>query len=546
MNGSTIPGGAAAGAAPAPTPVTTRAPGPNAPAALFLIFAVSLAFRLVVLPGSTAINMDPDAAHFLNVARCFERGQGFSNVGAWPAWMKPDSLPAPETFKEPGYSWLIWRLEPLTGGDPFRAGQWISMVGGLALPLMLYALARILSADRAVALLAGLLAAASPLLIMQSVRVMVDSIFPASVIAAFLLAAWRPRGRPRPLALDAAVGVALGAAFLLRGGALIMLLPLAVLAFTHRRPGPALAGMAVTVAAAAITASPFILRNLRLFGTWFHSDVGAYGIWPYVDHLTFNAGLERPPAPIAFALTHIPQVIRHWLDSAALFALHTFHERILGHQWTLPAAAGMLLALKRWREHLFAYVFLIASTTFIFAVNWDGRYFVTAAALWCVFAATGGVWMWRKLGPEPVAGRFTMRPLLLLLLALTMLAQLNVARQEVKRFYNPETPAAIAIAPELKRRLAKDEAVMVMTTSTYAWFADRPTVHLVIADRARFMATVRRLKVRMAVLPTARLAEFAARFEGGRLPEALVFERTEPALGVTVFRMVDDPAESGR
>jgi hypothetical protein len=119
-----------------------------------------------------------------------------------------------------------------------------------------------------------------------------------------------------------------------------------------------------------------------------------------------------------------------------------------------------------------------------------------------------------------------------------------VARQSVRRFFNPEAPAAIALAPELRSRLAPDESVMVMTTSTYAWFADRPSVHLVISDSTRFADTVRRLKVRMAVLPTARLGEFAARFEGGRLPAVLVLERTEPELGVTVFRVTDPAAGS--
>ncbi len=520
--------------------------GPSTAAALALVFAVSLAFRLVVLPGSTPANMDADAAHFLNVARCFERGQGFSNVGAWPAWMKPERLPMPETFKEPGYPWLIWRLKPLAGGDPFRAGQMVSLLGGLALPLLLVALARRMTGDRAVALLAGLLAAASPVLIAQSVRVMVDSIFPATVIAALLLAALHRREAPLPparaLALDAAAGVALGCAFLLRGGALIVVLPLAVLAFTHRPPARAFAGLAVTLAAAAAAASPFILRNLRLFGTWFHSDVGAYGIWPYVDHLTFNAGLDRPPAPIAFALGHLPEVFRHWLASAAQFALHTFSEELLGHQWILPVAAGAVLALRRWREHLFAHVFVVAAAGFIFAVNWDSRYFVSVTALLCVFGATGALWMWRRLGPEPAFRGLSFRPLLAALLALALLTQLNVARQWVKRFYNPEAPAAMALAPELNRRLAPGESAMVMTTSTYAWFADRPTVHLVISDRARFEDTVRRLRVRLAVLPTARLEEFAARFEGGRLPGVLVFEREEPALGVTVFRVGEPPA----
>jgi Dolichyl-phosphate-mannose-protein mannosyltransferase len=523
----------------APTIPKPAARGLGTPGALLLVFAVTLAFRLLALPGSTPANMDPDAAHFLNVARCFERGQGFSNVGAWPAWMKPERLPMPETFKEPGFPWLIWKLKPLTGGDPFRAGQLISMIGGLAIPLLLYGLARMVSADRGIALVAGLLAAGSPLLIAQSARVMVDSIFPAAGIAAMTLAAWRSTGagRGRAIALDVLTGVALGAAFLLRGGALMLLLPLAILAFRNRRPAAALGGCATILLAAAAVASPFIARNLRLFHTWFHSDVGAYGIWPYVDPLTFNAGLERPPAPIAFALHHLPEVARHWVGSAAIFTLHTFPEEILGPAWPLPVALGLLLALRRWREHLFAFAFLLVVTAFIFAVHWDARYFVTAAGLGCLFAATGAMAIARAIGGQRLIGRLEARWVLLVFFAFTLLAQAQMARQMVRRFESPENPAAVALAPELHRRLLPGESAMVMTTSTYAWFADRPTVHLVISDRARFDATLDRLKVKLAVLPTNRLAEFAARYPGGQLPATLIRERDEPALGVTVFRV---------
>src|SRR5689334_74436 len=96
--------------------------GPSAAVALALILAVAIAVRLYALPGSTIATMDPDGAHFLNIARCFVRGQGFSNPAAWPAWMQPASLPMPETIKEPGYPWLMAKLAAWTGGDLFRAG----------------------------------------------------------------------------------------------------------------------------------------------------------------------------------------------------------------------------------------------------------------------------------------------------------------------------------------------------------------------------------------------------------------------------------------
>jgi len=546
---TTVPATASAAPAPDVRPAARSEPVAlflRTPVALVLVFVLALAFRLVALPGSTPENMDPDAAHFLNVARCFERGQGFSNVGAWPAWMQPEKLPMPETFKEPGYPWLIWKLKPITGGDPFRAGQLVSMVGGLAIPLLLYALARMLTRDRTIALGSGLIAAASPLLIEQSVRVMVDSIFPAAALAAMTLAAWRAEraeSHVRASVLDVATGLAFGAAFLLRGGALILWLPLTILAFRRRSPRAALGGLALTGLAAVAIAWPFLARNFRLFHTWYHSDVGAYGIWPYYDHLKFNAGLDRPPAPIGFALHHLPEVAKHWVESfLRFFVIHTLPEEILGHQWIVPAAVGVAASLRRWREHLFIYCFVAATTSVVFAVNWDARYFVLPAAFWCLFAATGAVELLRRLGPVPGRAGLDLLPILIAVLLLSLPLEAAVARHLVRSSGWDENAAAKVLGPELNRRLGPDESVMVMTTSTYAWYADRPTVHLVISDRARFLATLRRLKVRLAVLPTARLDEFASRYEGGRLPDALRFERTEQALGVTVFRVDPDAA----
>lgn len=536
--------------APAPAPPAAAAGAERlpallrTPAALAIVFAITLVFRLVALPGSTPRNMDADSTHFLNIVRCFERGQGFSNVGAWPAWMQPEKLPMPETFKEPGYPWLIWKLKPLTGGDPFRAGQLISFVAGLAIPLLLYALARRLTADRTVAFGAGLLAAASPLLIEQSVRVMVDSSFPAVALLALVLAERRTdvTNGARATALDLAVGAALGAAFLLRSGAMLLWLPLALLSFRGRRPLAAVAGLVLTALAAALVASPFILRNLRLFHTWFHSDVSEYAIWPYVDTLQFNAGLEHPPAPIPFLLSHPVPVAKHWLVSAVRFALHTFPGEILGHQWIVPAIAGLAVSLRRWRRYLFVYAVMAFMHGLILALHWDARYFVIPAILWCLLAASGAIAILRRLGPSPGTAGLDLRPIAGGLLVVALLVQAQVARQQVRRFDYVENPAAIALGPELHRRLAPGESVMVMTTSAYAWWADRPAVHLVISDRERFLATVRRLRVKLAVLPTARLAEFASRYEGGRLPEAFQFERSDPALGVTLFRVDPDAA----
>jgi hypothetical protein len=504
---------------------------------LALVLAVALATRLLALPGSTEGNMDPDSAHLLNVARCFERGQGFSNPGGWPAWMKPAKLPMPETFKEPGYPFAIARLTRLAGGA-FRAGVLISLLAGLTLPFSLYWLARNLRLERGVAALAALSVAANPLSIAMSVRVMVDALFPALLTLAFALAAWRARagGERLTLLVDAAAGVALGLAFMVRAQTLMALPAFALLMLPGRSRARSLGGLALALGAAVLTASPFLLRNLRLFGVPFYSDVSAYGIWPYVDHLTFSHGLDRPPAPIGFALHHVPQVLRHMAESAVRFAIREVPDSLTGNPvWVLPLVAGLALSIPRWRTFAFAWVYLVATAIFVFALHWDSRYFTSTVPLWSLFTALGGVWVARALGPLPLAGRLSGRHLLAGALVVLVGVQAEAARRQVVRVTQAELDAARSEAPMLRARLAPDEAVMVVSTSYYSWFTDRPTVHFVIADEARFMETVRRLRVRMAALPTSRLAEFAERYPDHRLPRALVFDHADPARDVTVF-----------
>ena len=509
--------------------------------ALALVIAFALAARLAVLPGSTERNMDPDSAHLLNVARCFERGQGYSNPGGWPAWMRPVRLPMPETFKEPGYPYAIARLTPLAGGA-FRAGILLSMGFGLLLPLALYALARNLGCERGVALLGALLVAANPLAIAMSVRVMVDSVFPALLTFAFAAAAWRPRdpARPRPPLADAATGALLGLAFLVRAQALVALPALALLLLVRAPRARGLKSLAVALGAAVLTASPLLVRNLRLFGTPLYSDVAAYGIWPYVDTIAFSHGLLHPPAPLGFALHHVPQVLRHMAESAVRFGAYVLPGDIAGNPaWVAPLVAGLLLTLPRRREFAFAWVYAGTTLLFIFAVHWDSRYFTSTVPLFALFTALGAAWLAEALGPLALAGPLRGRHVLAGALVILLGVQTEATRRAVREFRPGEIEAARALGPELRERLRPDESAMVVTTSFYSWFADRPTVHLVIADEPNFLATVRRLKVRVAALPTSRLAQFAARFPGGRLPAELVFERSDPALDVTLFSVRD-------
>jgi len=510
---------------------------------LLLVLAVALVARLFVLPASTESTMDPDSAHLMNVARCFERGQGFSNPAAWPAWVKPERLPMPETFKEPAYPYVVAKLAPLAGGE-FRAGLLVALLSGLLLTVATFALARNLGLERRVALLAGLLVAVNPLSVFMSARVMVDAMFPALLTTAFALAAWRPRGEPvRPPWLDVVTGVATGLAFMTRAQALVALPALILLVVRPFHPR-AMRSVSFMLLPAIVTALPFILRNLKLFGTPFYSDVGAYGLWPYVDHLTFSHGLDRPPAPIAFALTHLPEVLRHWAQSAVRFAISYLPQEVGGHPvWMVPLAIGIVLVARAWRTFLAPALYLVVTVAFIFAVNWDGRYFSSTVPLLSIATALGAMWVAERIGPVALWGRLKGSHVLIATLVVTGALQVAVARRNLQQ-RSPEIDAARSEAPFLREQLGPDESVMVVTTSFWSWFTDRPSVHLVIADDARFAEVVRRLKVRWAALPTSRIPQFAARYPGGHLPAALVVHHVDPQRDITVFQVRDAAAGS--
>jgi len=502
--------------------------------ALAAILGIGLLVRLALSGLSTTSNMDPDAAHFLNIARCFANGQGFSNPAAWPAWIQPAALPMPETFKEPAYPWLISHLaRPL--GNWFRAGQWLSLLAGAALPWVTWQLAQRRGLDHATSLLAAALVAASPLALVQSVRVMVDASFALVVTSMFLLAAPRSEGG-HALIDDLAAGALFGLAFLFRAQTLLLLLPLLALMIEARALKAALPRIALAIVVAVVVASPLWLRNLALFHTPMYSDVVAYGLWPYVDHLTFSHGLEHPPAVVPFVLAHVPQVLAHMVHSFAAFFVHSLPEMVIGHAlWMLPVAAGVLLSLSGARRWLFAYLYLGVTLIFISAVHWDARYFTSSVPLWALFTALGTTALARPLASLALAGPVRGAHVTAAACALVLLLQVMTARRELRQFAPPEIAAAQSEAAFLDAHLAKDEAVLAVTTSYWSWFSDRPSVHLVIADEARFDAVMDRLKVRWAALPTSRLAEFAARYPGGALPRSLVFDHADPARDVTVF-----------
>jgi len=298
----------------------------------------------------------------------------------------------------------------------------------------------------------------------------------------------------------------------------------------------ALGHAALALAVAAAVSAPFWLRNLALFHTPLYSDVVAYGLWPYVDHLSFSHGLEHPPAVAPFVLAHVPQVLAHMAHSFVTFFTHALPEEIVGHAfWMLPLAAGVLVSLRAPETWRFAWLYLGITLVFIMAVHWDARYFTSSVPLYCLLTAAGAIVLWDRLANLTLVGPLKASTLLGIATGVVLLLQVAVTRRALRDFAPPEIDAARKEAAFLRERLHPDEAVLAVTTSYWSWFADRPSVHLILADEPRFDAAMRRLKVRWAALPTSRLPEFAARYPGGALPRSLVYDHADSMTDVTVF-----------
>src|SRR5262249_44705312 len=147
---------------------------------------------------------------------------------------------------------------------------------------------------------------------------------------------------------------------------------------------------ALAIAVGVAVSSPFWLRNLRLFHTPMYSDIVPFGLWAYVDHVSFASSLEHPPAVQPWILAHVPQVLAHMTRSVVVFFTSALPNEIVGHAfWMLPLAAGLLLSLRSARAWVFAYLYLGITFVFIMAVHWDARYFTSGIPLWCLFTALG-------------------------------------------------------------------------------------------------------------------------------------------------------------
>ncbi len=252
------------------TPAVLAGPGRPAPRLLpsvALVFAAALVVRLIYAltrPVPTTV----DTGYYLMVAENLYHGRGFVSDYAWNYLAGiPKALPAPSNeYWMPGTSVLFAGVFALVGHVSLRAAQVLSILFGAALCAITAWIGGALFRRRDVALLAGLLAAASYHLVNLSLypdHFMIAAVF----VNLSLLALWYAWSRSPSFALLA--GALCGLAYLVRtdGGLVgVAALVLAVMRFRQGDRRVAVCLALGFIGAFVAVAAPWWVRQVMVFG----------------------------------------------------------------------------------------------------------------------------------------------------------------------------------------------------------------------------------------------------------------------------------------
>jgi len=230
--------------------------------AVWILLAAALVIRLLYVVATPGYVLVHDAKDYDQHARSIAIGQGYADS------VRPGR---PTAFRPPGFPVLLAGVYKVAGVERAQEARRVvpARIVQAVLGTLIVGLVGLLAAqlwDRRVSLVAMALAAVYLPLILVGGSVMSEPLFAALELGALAAAIAHRRSR-HPLRLALLAGVLAGLAILTRANAGVLLAPLAV-ALWDGRPRlsrRALAPPVVLVAVAALTVSPWTIRNAMVF-----------------------------------------------------------------------------------------------------------------------------------------------------------------------------------------------------------------------------------------------------------------------------------------
>lgn len=248
-------------------------------ALLVLIFILALAPRLWCFFHNSL--PQGDAGNILDVGRNLAQGRGYVTYAKWDFYGEHGPVIHPEGNRQPLLP-LVAAATFALGADTAAPARVITLAASLAALALLYLLLRRwFGAGLALASVA--VAAVEPAFLWFSSRVQPEPYFALLLFAALAAAGDFEKERPsllRPLF----VGVLLSLAYLCQlSGALLLVAYVVTLFVVYRRRG--FAPAVIALLAFAVVATPWWLRNGRVFGDLFYSQAKYFIIAPTYEQI---------------------------------------------------------------------------------------------------------------------------------------------------------------------------------------------------------------------------------------------------------------------
>ena len=471
----------------------------RAPLLLWLaaLTLLALAARLALWGHYTLQGSECDGAAYLEIGRQIRAGHGYV-TNAWQhLWNHPAHFPMPESKWSPLFSYLAAGLMPLVG-DSWTTGKLVVLLFGVSVPALTVWLGAGLSGRRSVGLIAGVLAALHPTLVTWSLRVLTEVCSIALVAAVYALALKPGRGRA------ALLGALLGLAYLMKYQNALLWVAVAGVVVLERGWRRALADLWPAAAAYALVIAPWLVRNVRVFGDPFYTDLKwmLLSQYPAFEHqLRFFARPDPPPLLVPWGLAHPHEVVANVTNGARIIA-NEFLTQHKGSWLLIPLVPfGLGIVRRHWKRWLpFAvYLAILAGGALVSAPQ--SRYLLSALPLYLTLAAAGAVWLAERGG----ALRAPLVAAAALLIAGALANEALISRRMARDETSPWNPRfyfcpieLMAAAPWVRQNVEPGEPIVVCDPSHGAYLLGRPAVRAPF-DEAQLAALRDRYRIRWLI-----------------------------------------------
>ena len=395
------------------------------------------------------------------------------------------------TYNPPGYPMLLALASPLTGGDHFTTGKWMSLLAGGLTGSLAFVLFRRLF-DPGPALLAVPIILTSAIFATYAISAMTDVPFVLLCLIAMIAVTSDGPHRVRTVVLS---GMLCGIAYLIRYNAVFLLVPgLAAALWGQRRWSSRATLGAAYVASFLVTVAPWLWMNYTHQGSPFYST-------NYEDVArAFRITRSAPFTSLADVLLHDPaRFARGYTVNLGYVLYQTLGTRLALLPVGPLAAMGIGLSLARNRRRP-VFLVLLAGLSFFLVMSlthWEKRYYFFILVCYSGFAAFAifeiARWVGRARGL--MAAQATMAVLVLWIVVPSIVTVWQAAAKTLSR-----QPVELLPAAEVVRREASPRATVMAVRAQMAYLSRREWRPLPRAD------SVERLKILLQQDPPGYIA----------------------------------------